>query len=107
MENITIGQIIKFVIGLSSLIGALTIIITAVCKIYSRQVKKIIDPLTNSIKEIDIAQCKNFLVRFLADVEQGNEIDEVERERAFEVYEHYIKLGGNSYIHNKWSKLIE
>lgn len=107
MENITIGQVVTFIIGLSAFIGALTGICTFVGKIYEKQVKKIVGPINNSLIEIDLSQCKNFLVRFLADIEQGNKIDEVEKERAYEVYEHYTKIGGNSYIHSKWVKLME
>ena len=107
MENITIGQVVTFIIGLSTFIGALTAIFTFVGKIYEKQVKIIVVPINKSLIEIDLSQCKNFLVRFLADVEQGNKIDEVEKERAYEVYEHYTKIGGNSYIHSKWVKLME
>ena len=107
MENITIGQVVTFIISLSTFIGALTAIFTFVGKIYEKQVKKIVEPINNSLIEIDLSQCKNFLVRFLSDVEQGNKIDEVEKERAYEVYEHYTKIGGNSYIHSKWVKLME
>ena len=107
MENITIGQVVTFIIGLSTFIGALTAISAFVGKIYEKQVKKIVEPINNSLIEIDLSQCKNFLVRFLSDVEQGNKIDEVEKERAYEVYEHYTKIGGNSYIHSKWVKLME
>lgn len=60
------------------------------------------------LDEIDVSACKNFLVRFLKDVEQGNEVDEVEIQRAHEVYKHYYEeLHQNSYIHSKWNKLIE
>ena len=40
-----------------------------------------------------------------ADVEQNKIIDEVEKERFYETYEHYTKLGGNSYIHDKVESL--
>ena len=64
--------------------------------------------IDNRLIEIDTSACKNFLVRFLKDVEQGIPIDEVEVARAHEVYEHYIKdLHANSYIHSKWEKLMK
>lgn len=55
----------------------------------------------------ELESCKNFLVRFLADVEQGQPIDEIELERFHEVYARYTspELNGNSYIHSKVEKL--
>ena len=54
----------------------------------------------------DLASCKNFLVRFLADVEQGQPVDEVERIRFWETYHHYsVELGQNSYIKEKVANL--
>ena len=64
-----------------------------------------INNLSGKVDDVDMNSCKNFLVRFLADAEQGNEIDEIEKERFYEVYEHYTKKGGNSYIHDKYDKL--
>ena len=57
------------------------------------------------IDDVMLYTDKNFLVRFLADVEQGNKIDEVEKERFYEVYKNYRELGGNSYIAHKVEKL--
>ena len=62
----------------------------------------------DTIKRIDNVQLlsdKNFLVRFLADIEQDNKVDEVEKERFYEVYKDYRDLGGNSYIAHKVEKL--
>ena len=57
------------------------------------------------IDDVKLYTDKNFLVRFLADIEQGNKIDEVEKERFYEVYKDYKGLGGNSYIQHKVDKL--
>ena len=67
-----------------------------------------IEQHADTIKRIDNVQLlsdKNFLVRFLADIEQNNKIDEVEKERFYEVYKDYRELGGNSYIAHKVEKL--
>ena len=66
------------------------------------------DEHADTIKRIDNVQLlsdKNFLVRFLADIEQNNKVDEVEKERFYEVYKDYRELGGNSYIAHKVEKL--
>lgn len=102
MESITLGQILGALTFIVSFIGA----ITYLSNILKKQVDKTLKPIQDSIKELDVSQCKNFLVRFLADIEQGNEIDEVERERAYEIYDHYTNdLKQNSYIHKRWTEL--
>ena len=104
MENITIGQIGTFLALIVGILGSM--------KYLSNEVKKYLEKSLNSIndsiKNLDISQCKNFLVRYLADVEQGNILDEVEKERAYEIYDHYTNdLKQNSYIHKRWEELIE
>ena len=67
-----------------------------------------IEQHADTIKRIENVQLhsdKNFLVRFLADIEQGNKIDEVEKERFYEVFNDYKEHGGNSYIQHKVDKL--
>lgn len=62
----------------------------------------------DTIKRIDNVQLlsdKNFLVSFLARVENNLIVDEVEKERFYEVYKDYRELGGNSYIAHKVEKL--
>ena len=115
MENITIGATIDFTILVASLISAVTVIVVAVNKIIDKQFKNRcsgmmceIQRIKDDIKTMDIGQCKNFLVRFLKDIEQGNPVDEVEISRASETYDHYKDdLGQNSYIHDKWEKLMK
>lgn len=115
LENISIGQTVDFTILIASLISAVSVIVVAVNKVIDKQFKNRCDgmmceinQIKKDIKTMDVGQCKNFLVRFLKDIEQGNEVDEVERERASEVYDHYKNdLGQNSYIHDKWEKLMK
>ncbi len=58
--------------------------------------------------KIDENQCRNFLVNFLSDIENGLEKDDIQIKRAYEVYEHYTKdLHKNSYIHDKWERLMK
>lgn len=72
-----------------------------------------IDHLEQVVKDVDmkathadLSSCKNFLVRFLADVEQGQPVDEVERTRFWETYDHYVRdLNQNSYIKEKVANL--
>ena len=64
------------------------------------------DDLEKKIESVAIANCKNFLVSFLANVERGFPIDEVEKKRFYEEYDAYVnQYKQNSYIHDKVEKL--
>ena len=113
MELITVGQIAA---GIALIVGLVKGIEYLAQKISEAATKwlhagleptnKKIDDLKANIVEVDASQCKNFLVRFMADVEQGNPIDEIEKERFYETYAHYCDdLHLNTYIHDKYEKL--
>lgn len=94
----------KIILSLGELITAISIIIVAVNKIFKTK----LDPINRSIEKLDENQCKNFLVTFLKALEKGEKMDEAEVKRAYEVYDHYINdLHKNSYIHDKWEKLMK
>lgn len=87
-------------------------ILSKTLKPFSDKIEKLekarIEQHADTIKRIDNVQLlsdKNFLVSFLAKVENGLIIDEVEKERFYEVYKDYRELGGNSYIAHKVEKL--
>ena len=112
MENITLGQIALVAAFLVGLIGSCVTIYhyikKALNKLFAEQLKAIdkrMDDLDNRVDAVDSNSCKNYLVTFLSDVEKGKAIDEIETERFYEQYEHYIKCGGNSYIKHKVEKL--
>lgn len=97
------GEISNIVILIASIITAVTTIIVAIKKI----LKKTFEPINKKIDNIDLGQARNYLVDFLADIENGEKKDECQIERAYELYDHYTKdLGGNSYIHSKWEKIM-
>ena len=116
MENVTIGQISNFIITFAAVLTAGGVI----CKLAFKSGKKIldralepfdkrIDKIEKTNKERDTAihlqMDKNYLVRFLADVEQGAIIDETEKEHFWFTYDDYKIHGGNSYIDHKVDKL--
>lgn len=124
MENITIGMLRDFAINLSAFlvaggtIGAFTIkfgksiLNKELIKPFNDRIDNLEksrveqhEDTINRINNVQLYSDKNFLVRFLADIEQGNKVDEVEKERFYEVYKDYIELGGNSYIQHKVEKL--
>ena len=112
MESITLGQIalaITFIVGLIS--GA-SYLKTNLKKWVSESLKDEFKSLDDKIKEIqrrvddvDLENCKNFLVQQLSAAERGVKWDEIERERFYEQYQHYKDKGGNSYIKAKVERL--
>lgn len=123
MENITIGALKVLLVNIASFITAGGIIGAFALKVGKKVLDNSLKPFNEKINEMEKARVeqhsetlnkindvqlytdKNFLVRFLADVEQGNKVDDVEIERFYEVYKDYKDLGGNSYIQHKVEKL--
>lgn len=112
MEKMTLEWIYDNIVFLVALCGGCYAIYRGV----KRGIKKLleeefealnkrIDDIEDQTKSIDMETTKNFIVRFLADVEKGAMITEIETERFWEQYEHYLKMDGNSYIKEWVAKL--
>lgn len=121
--NITVSEVVVAILAI--LAGAVTFfksaeyLLNKASKAFSKVVSTSLEPTNAKIDSLvedvekvreqalsaDLAACKNFLVRFLADIEQGQPVDEVERMRFWETYEHYRSLGQNSYIQEKVANL--
>lgn len=98
------NNIADTIILVASLITAVTTIIISMQKI----LKRMFEPVNKKIDGLDLSQARNYLVDFLADIENGEKKDECQVERAYELYDHYTKdLHGNSYIHAKWEKVMK
>ena len=102
---------LAFIVGF---IGSVSYIKTHIKKWISDSLKSEFDKmddkinhLENHMEGIDIATCKNFLVARLSEIEKGSYWNDIETERFWEQYEHYIKHGGNTYIKTKVEKLKE
>ena len=119
MENITIGQIgiaIAFIVALITggvkikdsvkkwLTGVLSEKFTEQ-KQATDAIKQSVDELRRQLCPVDLENCKNYLVTFLAELERGEIKDEIEVQRFYEEYQHYVEKGGNSYVIEKVSKL--
>lgn len=119
MEQITLGQIgiaVGFLVALIAGVNALKKSIkewlnSALKENFDRVDKRFdgldkrLDGLEKRLDSVDIENCKNYLVTFLAEAARGEMKDETELQRFWEEYEHYQKLGGNSYIKNKVEEL--
>jgi len=112
MKNLTVEQIGLFVTYMVALISGIAFILNKakvwITKSLSDEFKPIndkIDDLQSDLKEVDMNACKNYLVRTLGDIEKDKSLDEIEIERFWEQYEHYQKIGGNSYVTRKVENL--
>lgn len=108
MQNVTLGEfsgwitlIAGLIIGTGAIYKALKNIITKMLETEFENVNKKLDDLNERIETVDVETCKNFLVARLAELEKGLQMDEIEKERFYEQYDHYKEKGGNSYIKRK------
>lgn len=112
IENLTVGAI---TISLASILGLVTtwLKIKELTKnAVSNVVKEELAPLTQSIADlskkidsVDMNSTKDYLVSRFAEIERGETLDPVSRQRMYEEYEHYCSLGGNSYIKARFDEL--
>lgn len=115
VKNITlldISVIVLFVVGLIRGVQELKKSIKEFLeKLLADQFKEVnnkLNDMQSSITVLDKQACKNFLVRYLADIERGNIIYDSERQRFWEEYDHYIKdLGENSFVKEWVARLKE
>jgi len=112
MENLTLKDIslaITFMVGFLGGVGFLYKSIKGFLeKIIKEQFapfNESIEDLKTNVERVDMESCKNYLVRCLGDLEHGNKLSDVEQERFWEEYEHYLKIGGNSYVKHRVEKL--
>ena len=100
-------QIIGAVLGSQVLVELVKLFFQRKDKKEENPILKELAEIKKEIRLIDKATCKNFLVRCLADFEKGNEMSDVEIERFWEQYDHYInELKENTYI-KKWTERLE
>ena len=112
--TIDLSQIHAIIGVLAGLITSLGVIWLFLKKIIDKAVDKIKEPILKELQEqksaifkIDENHCKDFLMQFLSDVENGIDKNEFDIARAHEVYNHYTNvLHKNSYIHARWEKVM-
>lgn len=112
MESITLGDISAWLAFIATLGGSVAIIVRAVVKalkkLFDEQTKSInarLDKLEADNKKTDLERSKDFLVSFLARAQWDTVSDAIEIQRFWEVFQHYVDNGGNSYIKEKVTKL--
>lgn len=112
MEQITLGQIATGLGCVAGIIASVTLIggllkrwLQKIFKEELETFNETVKDLRKRIDDVDVETCKNHLITFLSAVDRGEEIQELERERFWEEYNHYRERGGNSYIERKVEQL--
>lgn len=105
METITLGQISAAVLFLTALIGGIILLVKWIRSVIVNVMKAELEPMQRQLAAVDLENCKNYLVMYLASVDRGESKDAIEEERFYEELEHYYKIGGNSYIKTKVEQL--
>lgn len=72
------------------------------------QLNERVNTIDKKLDEESIRQCRMYLVNFLTEVENQVPKDSVQIQLAYDVYEHYSQdLHCNSYVHDKWVKVMK
>ena len=105
MEEITLGQISAAVLFLVALGGGVVVLVKWIRGVIVKVMQEELEPMKKQLMAVDLENCKNYLVMYLASVDRGEKKDPIEEERFYEEFEHYCKIGGNSYIKTKVEQL--
>lgn len=112
IENLTFGDVSSALTLLVAFIGSVAFLhkkmkvwITEALEDQFSAIDREMKSLQDRLDNVDMESCKNFLVRCIADFENGHTISETELERFWEQYEYYSEHGGNTYISKKVQKL--
>jgi len=101
MENITLGEISIALIFMVSFIGAIEYFLVKI----NKRIEKILEPVKNEIKNVELSSLKADLTNFINDIEMGVFKTHIQKLNAREAYDRYIELGGDSYIHDHMEEI--
>ena len=93
-------QFINLIPQLATLITSCSVILVAIKK-------WLVDPTNEKIEAFELSSIKTDLVNFINDMESGVEKSDIQKLNAHELYDRYKILGGNSYVHDHFEKLLK
>lgn len=100
LENLKVADLINTIILLASFIGAIGVI----QKWTVEKINKMFNPINEKLSDERMDRLKHDIVNFMCEAENGT-LSEEQKILLHEEYDEYVKLGGNSYVHEKWEKL--
>lgn len=109
IDQIKVADIITFVIGVVTFFKSIEYLAKNVYDKIGNSIMENTKPINGrldeieaNINKIDREQCKSFLTQYL---NVNHELKETEKQRIYEVYQHYRELGGNSYIKEEFERM--
>lgn len=105
--SITVSMVVGIVTGVGILHAQLKKWMSGLFKDEMENIEQKLDDLDAKISRVDEESCKNYLTGEITRIEDGYNLGDVEAERFWEQYEHYVEIGGNSYIKRKVEQLKE
>jgi len=106
--------VIEILVGLLAIVGGLIGLYQFFKKCFMSSLKSELIPIQldldkihEEIRTLSKNDCKNFLVKFLNDKDEGLPQNEECVKRAHEVKDRAKELGVNSYLASKWKVLME
>ena len=112
MENITIGQlaaavafIVALITGIKYLNKTIKEWINSAVNDRFKNIEKKIEEQDKNIEKLDIDECKNYIILFITKINNGDTIEDMELQRFYDLYKHYLDKGGNSFIKTKVEEL--
>lgn len=112
MQSWTVGDIQAVLSFLAGIIGSGTAVYAFFRKHFNSAIQEQLKPtnekldnVAQHLQQVELDNCKNYLVNAISDLDAGDKLDKVSQERFFENYDTYVKAGGNSYIHSSVERL--
>ena len=114
MENLTIGQfaaalafIVALITGIKYLNKTIKEWINSALNDRFKLLEQKIDVQDKKLDKLDIDECKNYIILFISKINNGDTIEDIELQRFYSLYEHYLDKGENSFIKTKVEELKE
>lgn len=109
IDQIKVADVVTFIIGVVSFIKAVEYLAKDFYDKIGNSITESTEPISRRLDDIeaqmtkiDKEQCKSFLTQNL---NADHELSETEKQRIYEVYQHYRELGGNSYIKEEFERM--
>lgn len=113
MESITLGQVALGLVFILSIFNNIKTLIKEIKVPIDKKLEKVLEPIKKEISSLkENMECSKVdsiqidLVNLMCFAEQGI-ITEEQKKLAHELFDKYTKAGRNSYVHDKWEKLVK
>lgn len=122
MENITLGEIALAIAFILSFSGNITNLIKTIKSPIDKKLQGALEPVNKKIDDLnkkldamekehmkklnnlELDSIRNDLVNYMSLAEEGFVTPKTKIDM-YELYDAYCKMGGNSYVHDKWETL--